>query len=486
MPADHPRWKQIDEKLEENHKARIVERQVNRVDRECLDKLYRDVGSIAFDPVALLKIVLYQILKGNRSPATWYEEAKLNEATQWLGRGYTPAQRTWYLFRDRVGDAIESLHQQLISGAIEQELVDPHTGVQDGTSVAACASRHRMINQETLQRRTELLDAVIDGIADDDRPVPLWVPPTASGRLDLAERMRAAFEVLSERIAKNAAKPSDKRKDPAKIVVSLTDPIAPLGRDKFKVYRPLYTVQYVVEPISRLILCYCCEASANDAGTLAPMIDQTQAIVGGKLETMMADAAYCSILDLRDCKEREIELLAPVQSNSFTEKKARAKPPTQIPRDEFTWNEQERSYCCPAGHELDYIDRTRKRRHGDRTLWEYRFRCRPEHCGACPLKAQCLRPGSASRTVKRLEGQELIDAQREKMADPTVQARYAARGQTVELGFADAKAHRGLARFHGRGLQRAETETGLLVLAQNLLRLDRLQQDSLNPYESRT
>ena len=88
--------------------------------------------------------------------------------------------------------------------------------------------------------------------------------------------------------------------------------------------------------------------------------------------------------------------------------------------------------------------------------------------------------------VKRLEGQELLDAQREKMSEPEVQSRYALRGQTVELGFADAKGHRGLSRFHGRGIRRARAETGLLVLAQNLLRLDRLQRDSLNSREPAT
>ncbi|MEP1643321.1 hypothetical protein, partial [Rhodopirellula bahusiensis] len=73
--------------------------------------------------------------------------------------------------------------------------------------------------------------------------MPKWVPPTPNGRLDLAERMTTAAEVLAERICQNAAKRSGKRKDPEKIQVSLTDPIAPLRRDKFKVYRPLYSIQ---------------------------------------------------------------------------------------------------------------------------------------------------------------------------------------------------------------------------------------------------
>jgi len=300
-----------------------VERQVNTWDRKTLDDLYDGVGSLAYDPLLLVKMVLYQYLKGRRSPAKWFEEAKLNEAMQWLGRGYTPARRTWYDFRDRVGGAVDKLHEQLIKNAIEQNLLDPAVGVQDGTSVAACASRHQMLNSETLNRRKELLTNVIKGAHPSSEPLPRWVPPTDTGREDLAERMRLAAKILDERIAKNAAKQAGKRKNPSKILVSLTDPIAPFGRDKMKVFRPLYTIQYVIEPISRFIMSYRCDAAATDSGTLIPMVEKIQKIVAGRLKTMMADSAYCSILDLRGCEDRGIELLAPVQANSFTEKKNR-------------------------------------------------------------------------------------------------------------------------------------------------------------------
>jgi hypothetical protein len=82
--------------------------------------------------------------------------------------------------------------------------------------------------------------------------------------------------------------------------------------------------------------------------------------------------------------------------------------------------------------------------------------------------------------VKRLEGQELLDEQRAKMATEEAQSRYKLRGQTVELAYADSKGNRSLSRFHGRGPDRARTETGLMVVAQNLRRLDQLERDSLN------
>jgi len=159
--------------------------------------------------MTLLKMVLYQYLKGNQSPAAWHEEAKLNEAMQWLGRGYVPSRRTWYEFRDRLGKFIEQIHEQIITTALEEERLDPTVGVQDGTAVAACASRHRMVNRSTLEKRTEQLGAILQGEFDD--ALPRWVPATEAGQLDLAERMNKASEILDERIAKNARKPSGKR-----------------------------------------------------------------------------------------------------------------------------------------------------------------------------------------------------------------------------------------------------------------------------------
>ena len=55
------------------------------------------------------------------------------------------------------------------------------------------------------------------------------------------------------------------------------------------------------------------------------------------------------------------------------------------------------------------------------------------------------------------------------MQTPEAQALYKQRSRTVELNFADLKEHRGLRRFHCRGLDRVTAEVGSLVLTHNLL-----------------
>ncbi len=72
------------------------------------------------------------------------------------------------------------------------------------------------------------------------------------------------------------------------------------------------------------------------------------------------------------------------------------------------------------------------------------------------------------------------------MSTPEAQARYRLLSQTVERAYADSKGNRRLTRFHGRGLSRARTETGIMVVAQNLLRLDRLERGPVTTFRIQT
>ena len=78
-------------------------------------------------------------------------------------------------FRDRAGKFINDLHEQLVTLAIEQGHTEASTAALDGSSVAACASRHRMVNQSTLEKRKTLLDDVICGRLTDELQIPQWV-----------------------------------------------------------------------------------------------------------------------------------------------------------------------------------------------------------------------------------------------------------------------------------------------------------------------
>jgi transposase len=479
----------LDEKFDESHRARVVEKAVNRLDLDQLRQIYMGVGSPANPPELMLKMVLFEYLEGRTSPAQWCRDATVHDALKWLGRGLQPSRSAWYAFRDRMDKGIEALNDDQIRQAVQEGLAAPVEAAQDGTTFRSQASRHRAVNQETLENRRAKVDAAI--AADEHQmpppaPPPSWMPATPRGRLDLQRRMERARQRLRAELQENRQKPKDRRRLDKNIVVSLTDPDAIFARDKEKTFCFLYTAQFMVDSTSLLVLGYSVSADNTDVGTLPPMIDKVQSLIGGTLRRVNVDAGYTSLLDLIDYHDRNIDVLGPVQSNSFTGKKQQAKSTQQINKADFLWLDDEQTFQCPEGHKLFWESRERIDRHAGRHVTCNRYRCPPEFCCGCLQNDRCTKNPTRGRTVRRLEREELIDAQKAKMQCADNKAAYRTRGQTIERPFADAKGHRNFGKLHGRELSRARAEVGLLVLAQNMLTLERLRKIAPCPQEQTT
>jgi transposase len=472
--------------LDADHPARLINAFVNGLDRTSLQASYLGVGSLAHNPDLMLKIALYETLEGRLSPAQWARDVRDSDALRWLGQGIRPSRSALYAFRDRLCASIFDIHAETIRAAKEEGLTASELAVQDGTAFRACASRHHLVNEDKLTKRFKELEAAVaqDAAGQTIEARPYWMAKTPSGRVEQLERYRRAGVELADRLAKNQERAKDKQLPSRKVKVSITDSEAPLGRDKEKVFGPIYTAQFVVDTESLLILSFDVFAQATDAGTLPTMLDRTREVTGVMVTQISTDAGYASLLDLQECQERGVRLVAPVQENHFTEqKRAKASNPG-IGKDQFQWLPEEQTYSCPMGHRLNYKGREQKRRRDEHTVIQHRFHCPPEHCRVCPLRDRCVRDPEKGRTVKRLEGEELMETHKKFMSTPEAKAANRLRGSVIERCFADAKQHRDLRRLHGRGLKRAKAEVGLVVLAQTALTLARLRKNATNPREN--
>src|SRR4051812_25973831 len=287
-----------------------------------------------------------------------------------------------YAFRDRVGPLLEALNRQVLGSAVRLGLTTARRGSLDGTLVAANASRHRLVNLSRLERRLAELDRALaaDKTGQDPGAIPGWMARSPARRRRQRHRFAVARRTLLKQHARNARRPSRDRQEPEKIVISTSDPEAALGRDKEKVFRPLYNVQVVQDLESPLILAYEVFAQATDAGTLMPLRQRVRDLTGAWLERLLADAAYASALDLFDCAAAGVDLYAPYQENDRTEQKRAKRPQRQIPKGEFVWLPSERTYVCPQGHHLSPIGREERARGGGRSLELTTYRCAKEHC----------------------------------------------------------------------------------------------------------
>jgi transposase len=487
----HPACLDLEQRLAPDHLARTVDAAVARLDLAALRARYGGTGSEAHPPERLLRVVLYEMRRGQHRPADWHRDARECEPVRWLLRGAVVSRSAWYAFRDRVGPLLLDLNRQVLAQALDAGLTGATRAAGDGTLVAANASRHKVVNQTALERRLGQLAAAM---ADDLRPgagpaapppaavpaatavvpaapaapaapagPPAWVAGSVRGRQQQRRRLRQAQERLQELHGSNRQKWASKRKTAEAIVVSPSDPEAVVGRDKEKVFRPLYNVQVVDDLDSPFILAYEVLAQQNDAGVLGALLARVEQQVGHALAVWLADASYAGGADLAAAAARGVTVYAPVPGDGV-------KNPKQIPKREFTWLASEQVYVCPQGHRLEFEESWREKRVGG-GVQVWRYRCPPAHCQGCPLQARCTQTPASGRAVTRQEHEGLIEALRARMGTAEAKALYRLRGQNVELVNADWKEHRKLRRFSGRGLARVRSEVGLMVLAHNLVTL---------------
>jgi hypothetical protein len=427
----------------------------------------------------MLAIVLCELDDGRPSPARWARDVRLHDELKWLGFGIRPSRSRCYAFRDRIADRLPELFRQVFRIARAQRLTPATRAALDGTAIAACASRHRLANRATLGKRLGQLGLACAADARPDHPGvaprPTWMATAPRGRTGQRRRYRDALAILEARIAVNARRPPSERRDPAKIVISPSEPDTVLGPDKLKVFRPLYNAQLAYDLDSELVLGYGVFALPTDIGTLGPMLATVHALTRTRLAAVLADAKYANLVDLTICEQEGVTLYAPEGNDASSAKaKAKAKAKAELtPKSAFTWDAQRREYRCPEGHSMPYATSVKEGRAGGVVVYDT-YRCPGELCRACPLRAACA-TSPKGRTVSRARGEERIEGLRRRMASAEAKALYRRRRETVERGFADLKRHRAMDRFHGRGLERATAELGLQVLAHNLRVLARHQ-----------
>jgi len=458
---DAPQRLDLQRRLDPDHLAHRIEQAVPALDLSAFLRGYGRTGSLSHRPDLLLRAVLYEVQRGQHSPAQWHRDARESEPLRWLLRGCQPSRSVWYAFRDRIAPFVDDWNRQVLSQAVAQGLTPARRAALDGTLVAANASRHKLVNETTLAQRTEqLAQASADDAAGAASPRPAWMAATLRGRRQQQRRLQQAQQRMQALQQRNGGKRASKRKKPDQVRVSLSDPEAALGRDKEKVYRPLYNVQLLDDLDSPLVLAYDVLAQPNDAGVLGAMLQRQAGLVGKRIEALLADTAYAGGADVAAAAAAKVTLYAPLPQEAEASQ-------GKIPKSAFVWLPQEQTYQCPQGQRLQYDKSSRHKRSGTETIALHQYRCPAAYCMACPQQQRCTSSPEKGRTISRSEYEEPIEALRQRMGTAQAKELYRQRRQTVELVNADWKEHRKLRRFSGRGLRRVGCQVGLMVLVHN-------------------
>ena len=185
-----------------------------------------------------------------------------------------------------------------------------------------------------------------------------------------------------------------------------------------------------------------------------------------KAEMVKAEMAKAEMAKAEGKKEK-----GRAKKKGGAKKKGKGKVAEKKPKSTFRYDSEADAYTCPEGKRLEPESRTTVKRQGGLELPMIVYRASGKDCQACPEQAGCTSNPKKGRTVKRYEGEEALDRLEARMQEPAAQQIYKLRCQTVELGNADLKEHRGLRVFRCFGRKRARAQAGLTILASNGLKI---------------
>ena len=516
--AHHPDWLRLDLQLPADHRVRLIASVVDSLDLlPLLHDFCAGFGSASWHPALLLKLVLYELDRGILSPAQWSRDCREHTPMMWLLRNAQPSRDSLYKARVRFSpELLERLNQQVLQHARAESFCSAERASLDGTFVAAKGSRHHMLRLARLDKRLALLELAIAGddeVATDcgstlSSKRPRWMARSPQGRKDQRKKYQVAREHLEAKIARRkqrrASRAKGKHKAAEQAVICVTEPEAAIGKDKFKVYRPLYNVQLMRDLDSPFLLSYGVFPAATDAGLLPEMLTRTRRLAGTLPKKMLADGSYASVADLQACAKEQVTLYAPVKATAT----AAVEEPTTVPveatattaitgepgskrqalpmvetkrakgvkkyygKERFVWKDETSCYTCPAGQQLTLVDRYREKRVNGEDVQVERYATKA--CIPCERRGECT-PSKNGRRIKRMVEEPQVEILRQRMASESGKALYKKRKETIEREFADAKEHRGLRQFSGYGPRQAETQVGMLFLLANGKSLTRLR-----------
>ena len=434
VPADHP--------------VRFLREFVDQLDLPALGFAMPTAveGRPAYHPSLLLKIWLYGYFHRIRSTRKLERACTEQLSLLWLTGLHAPDHNSLWRFWCENKQALRGIFKQTVQLAVHTGAVGFALQALDGTRIEAAGSGLTGWSKEYMEKRLSQLDGAL---ADIELKVVQENPQTeAPGyRLPagLAER-RALREQIKAGLAQLQA---DGRQH--------YHPVEPEAR-RMKVgstNRYAYNAQAIADQQEQIIVA--CEATRqeNDVGQLVPLVVQARENLGQPATAAtltVADTGYGNGADLQAAADQGLEVLAPPAEGApshdhrYATKHFRIDPASQ-------------TVICPEGRALDPEGQTAK--NGQTVV---RFRC---HHRDCPVRDQCTRDPKG-RQIEVWPHHAVVQAMRQRLAQPPARAQWEQRGQIIEPRFAQLKQHDGFRRWTVWGLEAVKTQWSLLCTTLNL------------------
>jgi len=310
--------------LPEDHLAYFVSDLIDQLDLSAITTVYEDEerGYPPYHPVMLTKVLVYAYCVGVFSSRRIQRRLAEDVGFRVLAAGNEPDFRTIADFRKKHLATLKGFFEQVLR--LARELGAPRVGrvALDGSKVKANASKHKAMSYGRMREKQQQLreevkqllaqaeaaDAAEDAEYGADRRGD-ELPAELQRRESRLKRIREAKRVLEARAKDEAAaagQPAESAKPDANTQYNFTDPESRImkGPDGFV---QAYNVQVAVDEVLQLIVGQAVTQETNDKRQLMPMITVIERQSGDTPTQLLADAGYCSDVNLEAIADTSID-----------------------------------------------------------------------------------------------------------------------------------------------------------------------------------
>jgi transposase len=309
--------------LPEDHLAFFVSDLIDQLDLSAITTVYEDEerGSPPYHPVMLTKVMVYAYCVGVFSSRRIQRRLVEDVAFRVLAAGNQPDFRTIADFRKTHVTALRGFFEQVLH--LARELGAPRVGrvALDGSTIKANASKHKAMSDGRMREKQRQLREEVKAVLDQAEAVDAAedaeygpdrrgdeLPAELQRRESRLKRIREAKRALEARAKDEAAaagKPTESVKPDAKAQYNFTDPESRImkGPDGFV---QGYNVQVAVDEL-QLIVGHAVTQETNDKKQLMPMITTIEQQSGETPSQLLADAGYCSDVNLVAIADTDID-----------------------------------------------------------------------------------------------------------------------------------------------------------------------------------
>ena len=412
-------------------------------------------GAPAFEPKAMLKLIVYGYSYGIRSSRKLERACYHNLSFMWLVSGIQPDYRTIARFRSDNKEAIKQILRQNVKLCIKLGLIEGNTLFVDGSKFRANASINNTWDEERCKKRLEIAEKNIERIMEEAEQIDKEEDSAGTlvklnEELQDQKKMRAKVQEIVKTL-----------KETGKEKINTTDKDSVNGKSR-QGSHAVMNCEVTTDEKHGLIVNSEAVSQNNDLNQLSPQVEQSTEILGKPPAQVVSDSGYFSLKDIERVPE-QVKVIMPSRRQAQKENKKTEVDPFSI--EEFSYDKERDVYICPEGKILE----NKGIAFGSQEKISYK--ARGKECMGCKHFGICTTNKNGRWVVRMVKQEEQKKRLEEIYHEEESQKLYKLRKEKAELPFGHMKRNLGGGQFLLRGREKVNAELSILSTCFNIARM---------------